>query len=383
MPVFICYGSVIQELSYIIEKSNGIFSELAKHRIKCFVISSPEEITSYLSEYKDEPSVIIFITISDEDRQSLFDHYSEFNFHKIVFSNTNVNTAYSNFSSITSNFYDDMENAISHLREKGCKNIALFNANPDGNHDRIRISTYEQLIYHTPLIFYKSKSFLHNILNLLRSNERIDAIICNNDYTAFRLMLILDAVDADWNEKLLVLSFSNTILSSLHNPSLSSVSLNYTTAGKRIATIYNLIKKDDQIAYIHLTMKNELFARETTRKNNPKGIIFSEQCSLDNKDVFEIDKQSNKCMALEKILLSCNFNALKIIHGLLLSKNVSEMSSDLYLHTESIKYHIKKLKSVLNCRTTAEVAAFLKTWIDPDKLKKVIIDYGTFSNYRK
>ena len=381
MPIFIHIAHCNQKSSYLLEKLRGLLLELKKHRINYFIISSPEELKKHLNENKNEPSSIVFFPHNEEERKSVFNLYSKFNINKIVASNANVNTAHSNYSSITSDFFSDMEDTISHLKEKGCKNIALFNVNPNGYHDKTRINTYMRHIYHAPLIFYKNESIPHAILELLNYNNRIDAIICNNDYTAFSLMLVLNSIDANWNEKLLITSFSNTILSGICTPSLSSISFNYTTAGKKIYTIHNLLS-DDEISHTHILMKNSLFKRETTQNNNPDGMIFSEHCTYSIEELFELTEPQKQCMELEKILLSCNISTLKIIHGLVLSKTIREICNDLFFHTDTVKYHIKKLKTALNFNTTAELSAFLKKWIDPEKFKEAIINDASFSTDR-
>ena len=383
MPIFLCYDSIKQRTAYGMEKYNGMSNEFTKRRIKFFSVYSPEELRAHLKEYKDENSSIVFFPNTEAQRDFYFERYSEFNINKIVFSNHNVQTATSNYSSVTSDFRGDMELALSHLKEKGCKKIALFNIDAIGNHDKTRVETYKRFIYHEPLIFYAAERLSQVLFQLFECKECIDAIICNNDYTAFHLMRVLNALDENWTEKVLVLSFSNTVLASISTPSLSSISLNYPSAGEKIAAIHTFINKNDQVAYMHLVMKNYLFARESTKFNNPAGIVFSEQKKFSEEEFAELFSSHSKCMPLEKILLSCNITGLKIIHSLMLSKSITEISNSLYLSNESIKYHIKKYKDSLGFKKTAELSSFFREWIDPDKLKDVIIKNDSFKSSRR
>ena len=373
MPIFLCYDSIMRQTPWSAEKYNGMINEFAKRRIKYFPVYSPEELREYLKKYENEESSIVFFPINDDERKFFFDRYKEFNIHKIIFSHHDVNTATSNFSSILSDFYGDMELAISHLKERGCEKIALFNANPTGYHDRLRIETYKQFIYHEPIIFLSDKT-IHPVLQRLVSHgEKIDAIICTNDFAAFCLMLALNKIDKDWNKKILLLSFSNTAISSLCYPSLSSISLNYTSGGKEIATIHNLIKKNPHMAYMHIVIKNCLAARETTENFNPSGIVFSELPRIGDDELIEITSPRTKCMSLEKLLAVCDDIDLKIMHGLILSRTIDEISKSLYLSYQTVKYRIKKFKAALDFSTTAELSAWLKLWISPDNLEKKIM----------
>ena len=102
-------------------------------------------------------------------------------------------------------------------------------------------------------------------------------------------------------------------------------------------------------------------------------MIFSEYNRLSEEQIVEITAPRAKCVELEKILTACDSTDLKIIHGLLLSKTIEEISKKLYLSYEAIKYRIKKIKNFLKFTTTAELSAWLKIWIDPSKLEEKIV----------
>lgn len=374
MPIFLCYDTVKPTSYWSAERYRGMTSEFSRRRIKYFSISSPEELKEHLKKYGEEDSSIVFFPTNENRHKYFLDRYSDFNIHKILLSNYSTNTATSDFSTVVNDFRGDMQLAISHLEEKGCKKIALFNADTCGYHDRLRIETYKQFVYHEPLIFFADKTVYPVISKLLECNEKIDAIICTNDFSAFCLMLVLNEIDRNWRDKILILSFADTILSSLSSPSLSSVSLNYEISGKEIATIHNSIKKSKNMAYMHIVMKSRLSARETTEKQNPEGMFFSEYDRLNEEKIIEITAPRAKCVELEKILTACDATDLKIIHGLLLSKTIEEISKNLYLSYETIKYRIKKIKKFLKFTTTAELSAWLKIWIDSSKLEEKIIN---------
>lgn len=374
MPIFLCHDSITRKTPWFVEKCKAMTNDFTKRRIKYFIVYSPEELSEYLKKYGNEDSSIVFFPINEHQRKFFFERYKDFNIHKIVFSHHDANTATSNFSSVLSDFYGDMELAISHLKEKGCKKIALFNASPIGYHDKLRIETYKQFIYHEPLIFPADKTIHPVMAELFKYGEKIDAIICTNDFVAFYLMLVLDKIDEDWNKKVLILSFSNTVISGLCSPSLSSISLNYTNGSKEIATIHSLVKKNAHMAYMHIVIKNYLSARETTEKQDPEGIVFSELPFFDKEELVKITAPQKKCMALEKLLASCDSTDLKIMHGLILSRTIDEISKNLYLSYQTIKYRIKKFKTALKFTTTAELAEWLKIWIDADNLEKNIMN---------
>lgn len=373
MPIFLCYDPVKRTTPWTEEKHRSMTNEFAKRRIKYFAISSPDELEGYLNDYKDEPSSIVFFPASETQRQYLFDRYEKFNLHPIIFSHHDVGVAASNFSYIMSDFYGDMRLAISHLKEKGCKNIALFCANPDSYHDRMRIETYKKFVENEPVVFTTDSKIYPALTKLGKYEGKLDAIICVNDFVAFCLFLILNKLDSNWKEKISVLSFSDTILSSLCSPLLSSISLNYTDGGKEVATIHRAIEKNSRMAYMHIVMKSMLAARETTKTENPTGMCFTEISKLSEDEIRRIIKPQSKCMTLEKLLARSDETDLAIIHGLVCKRALGDIASRLYLTRDTVKYRVKKFKEYMKCGTTSELADILSAWIDAGKLENMII----------
>ena len=374
MPIFLCYDPKKRTTPWTQEKYRSMTNEFSKRRIKYFSVSSPDELKEYLAQYPNETSSIVFFPSYEGERNYLFSRYGSFDINRIIFSHQDVDVAETNFSYVMSDFHGDMQLAISHLKEKGCKKIALFSANPNAYHDRMRIETYKKLIFHDPLVFTTNSKIYPAVEQLMTCNEKIDAIICINDFVAFCLMLILDSWDKDWGKKLLLLSFSGTILSSLCSPSLSSISFNYTDGGKEVATIHRTLEKNKRMAYMHIVMKSLLEKRETTLLENPCGMVFSDYGEYDYEIIKAVIAPQRKCMPLEKLLAMSDESDLAAIHGLVEGATLSKIAERLYLTRDTVKYRVKKLKEALNCSSTNELSEFLKRWIIPQNLEQMIIE---------
>lgn len=372
MPIFLCYDPSRRKTPWAAEKYRSMTTEFTKRRIKYFTVSTPEELEGYLKEYPGEASSIVFFPSSEPQRQYLFNRYGKFNINKIIFSHQDVGVAETNFSYIMSDFYGDMELAISHLREKGCKSIALFCANLDSYHDRMRADTYNSFVGDSALIFETTDKIYPALESLMKCNERIDAIICVNDFVAFCLMLVLDELDKNWREKLLVMSFSNSIISGLCSPSLTSISFNYIDGGKEVATIHRALEKNNRMAYMNIIMKSQLYARETTEKENPAGMVFSEYRDYDYETMKSIIAPQKKCMALEKLLALSDPTDLEIMQGLISNMTFEDIAKKLFLTREAIKYRVKKFKDYLKIDKTKEITLLLKRWISAENLDAMI-----------
>lgn len=375
MPIFLCYDPAKRTTSWTQEKHQSMISEFTKRRIKYFSISSPEELAAHLKMHPDEPSTLVLFPSSEPERQYLFARYAGFPVHRIIFSHHDVHPAERNFSSVMSDFHGDMETAISHLRSRGCKKIALLGVNMSGYHDKLRAETFKHFSgEENPLIFHTNGKIYPCLHELLACKEQIDAIICINDFFAFPLMLILNVLDRDWSKKLSILSFSDTLLSGLCSPSLTSLSMNYIDGGREVVTIHNAIRKNPKMAYMHIVMKSAFSARETTLTQSPCGINFSEFEDFTDEQIKEIIAPQRKCMALEKLLRISDETDLAIMHGLIIGATLAEIASRLYLTRDAIKYRVRKFKEMLKCESTKELSAVLQLWIDPAKLEERIIN---------
>lgn len=374
MPIFLCYDPAKRTTSWTQEKHQSMISEFTKRRIKYFSVSSPDELSAHLKMHPNEPSSLVLFPSGESERRYLFARYANFDVHRIIFSHHDASLAESNFSSIMSDFHGDMQTAISHLRSRGAKRIALLGVNLGGYHDKLRAETFKHFSgEEDPIIFYTSGKIYPCLHTLLTCKERIDAIICVNDFFAFALMRALHTFDKDWNQKLLLFSFSDTILSGLCAPSLTSLSLNYIDGGREVVTIHNAIQKNPKMAYMHIVMKSALSARETTNALSPCGITFSHFEQMPEEKMKEIIAPQRKCMALEKLLRLSDETDLAIMHGLITQTTLTEIASRLYLTRDAIKYRVRKFKEMLKCESTKDLAAILRLWIDPVKLEEMII----------
>ncbi len=375
MAVFLCYDPAPLTSCWTHDKRESMIAEFNRCRIKYYIISSPHELEEILKADKDEKSSIVFFPTTEEERKYLFDRYDKFELNKIIFAYHDVDIFESDFSYVMSDFRGDMRLALTHLRQKGCKKIALLGVKETSYHDRMRAETFKRFAYEdNPRIFYTDSKIYPCLTELMHCETRIDAILCINDFFAFSLIGFLNAFYKGWEKKLLVLSFSNTRLSELFSPSLSSIPFNYINGGKEVVTIHKAISKNNDLSYMHIVMKSSLSARETTVNTSPPGIVFSNtKCASENEIINKL-VPFKKCMALEKLLGVSDETDLKIIHCLILGMSLSEIGTALYLTRDTIKYRTKKFKEYLKVDSTPTLSGLLATLISKDKLAKMIAD---------
>ena len=370
MPIFVSCPKALLHACWGQEKLGSIFDEAAKKRIKCYYVSSRAELLAYESAYLAEPSSLVIIPGNEQELLQCRAEFADLPLHIILFAHHDHDILESEFSYVMSDFSDAMQRAVKHLRGRGCEHLALFSVNPRSYHDCCREKTFRRFSgMETPLVFSLRENRLDNVKQLLAMREPIDALLCVNDVTALSLMPLFCALDADWNRKMLLLGFSDTVLGALHRPSLTSFSLGFAEGGAEVVHIHRAVQKNPQLACMHAIMKTTLFVRDTTAAEAPRGICFADYPRLPDAQIDALYASGKKLMCLENLLRSCDRTDYRLMLALMDGMSQGEMAEHLYLTVDSIKYRVRKLKRMLGISTVRELATFLCKWLDRDRMQ--------------
>ena len=152
------------------------------------------------------------------------------------------------------------------------------------------------------MVFDLGNGLVDCISELVSCRDRIDGLICINDFCALPLMRVLDRLDPDWNAKMLMLGFSDTTLAALHKPALTSVSLNYEDGGRAVVRLHRMLAKHEDMAHLHFIMKSSLLLRDTTEAAFPPGMRFSEMTPVSDAEIFRLICTRKHFMMLENLL---------------------------------------------------------------------------------
>ena len=370
MPIFIDRRMDQYPTCWNRAKLTGLFEEAAKKRIKCHFVSSREDVLTHEDELRSEPSSLVLFFDSNEDPSSLLSEYEGLPISPIVFAHHIHNMLEDEFSYVMSDLAGAMREAVWLLKARGCRNLALFAVDFTRNHDICRVESFKR-IYGTdePLVFDLGNGLVDCISKLVSCCDRIDGLICINDFCALPLMRVLDRLDPDWNEKMLMLGFSDTTLAALHKPALTSVSLNYEDSGRAVVRLHRMLAKHEDMAHLHFIMKSSLLLRDTTGVTMPLGMCFSEIPLLSDDEISWLINTRKHFMTLENLLNYADTVTLRLMLGLMDGKTVDSISKELFFSKDGLLYHLRKLKSAFEMESAKEIAAFLCTWINRDALE--------------
>ena len=350
----------------------GILEEAARRHIKCLSVASRDELLTKAASYSEPSSLVLFLSTYKEFESSL-QEYSDITMPVIIFAHNIYDTCSTEFSYVMSDASSAMRQAVSHLKEQGAARLALFSVNTKSNYDVCRLETFKHITDNeSPIVFTRTHGLKSCITQLLSCKEKIDGLICTNDLEALKLMHVLNALDADWNSKMLLLGSNDTALSSIHHIPLTSTTLNYFECGKEIVSLHLHISKNPEIAHSHTVIKSKLQKRSSTSKANPCGICFSDYTPPSDEYLSKLLCASDKLMTLENIISTSNQPILKLLFGILEDKTINQIADELYFSRDNVLYHLRKIRQALHVNNTEELRNLLSRWIDADALDRYI-----------
>ena len=372
MPIFIDLRKDRSATCWRRLKMAGVTEEAAKRRIKCFFVHSREELLTLAAAYT-EPSSLVLLLASNKEIREAKAEYADIPMPIIVFAHHIYDPLADEFSYVMSDLSGSMRRAMAHLEAQGATRPALFAVNYHSNHDYCRVQTFKRITgIEDPLVFDLSQGVTVCVRKLLACKEPIDALLCTNDFCALRLMHVLDMLDMDWNRKMLMLGFTDSNLSALHAPALTSTSLNYFAAGQEVVSLHRRLAKNTEVAHLHTVMESKLQKRESTAAFHPCGIRFSELAPLNDAALADSLRLSDRAMVLENLLGEADDTTLRLLLGLLREQSTERIAAELFFSKDNVLYHLRKIRHALHTESTKELCALLRRWVDADALEAYI-----------
>lgn len=206
------------------------------------------------------------------------DHFSKFNvFNVPVVFYDRVPTAFP-ASKVTIDDYEAAFKATEHLIEIGCKNIAHIAGSQKTNIFKRRVEGYKAALTKHGLKIVKNLICYTNSLSyeegvacakkLLSQKNVPDGIFCANDYTAISAIQVFTKAKYLIPQQLAVVGFSNYPVSSIIEPTLTTIDDRAFEMGQTVAKmlIRQIEEKDQLIASESILIKTDLLLRDSTRK---------------------------------------------------------------------------------------------------------------------
>lgn len=165
--------------------------------------------------------------------------------------------------------------ATNYLLRTGKRKIAVVLGRKEVNVYEQRLEGYKMAIkeakieYDEDLIIHETSGdsgLYQSITELLKRDSTIDAIFATNDHKAIVTLKVINDLGIRVPEDISVLGFDNIKLSTMLNPSLSTVSQPFYEMGKLAARkLYNVINEEDFVEPRVDVLNTEIIIRKSTK----------------------------------------------------------------------------------------------------------------------
>lgn len=328
----------------------GITSEAKKEHIKTeFLYVSIEEIPQI--SYKNE--IVLLLGFSEAFVTSSIIHLSALNNTVIVLHNRSPIYG-GKINTVSIDREQVMLKCISYLQMCGKKNTAFLGYN------KVSMSAlhYESVFrkYFPPENLFENYDSVDRLCQRFLANyKKFDSVICFTD--KFAILLINKAMEMGIKipDELFVMGIGGTKISALTTPSVTTISPSYYKCGETGVSMINLINPSVSEP-IHITLKSELFERESTAN-----IKYDDEC---DKIVLPLKENATHAShdinfagvnKLEKLFTAFDDVDKKIFQKLLENKTYEQISDEIPLGLSTIHYRMNKWFSISEIENKKEL----------------------------
>ncbi len=263
-----------------------------------------------------------------------------------------INTIFSDLSGGINMLYD-------YMTFHGKKKIALYGITPDAISDEVRKNSFLSYRNSESDIYYHTSSLEQCFNDFIVNIDRYDAVICANPYSAISLLKRLGG------KKIFLACCGTSMLFEL--PFFAGITHTYTpvTFSQIFLDVYRMLISNRMISSINIYITNELYVSETTDYLPPPDKCGAmQQSSFKNNLTFYADREVSEMQKIELLVQKSDKIDLIILERILENKTYAQISDELYMSTNGIKYKLKKMFEICGVSSKNELCELLRKHIN-------------------
>lgn len=323
------------------------------------------------------PDVIIVTGGAFEYIHTVIDALKKAN-KRIVFAGLDADPFGNNISCATPSRKSEIDLLFRYFYGCGKNKTALVGFRTDGINDMTRYyaALNAAAVYKSSFtdkdIFFSNSDMKTCLESFLPSAKNYQAIICPNDATSLCLINACIANNISVPDDLYVASFSNMKIGEYAKPSLTSVAMDFTTAGMQSFFVWQLMNEHaDQDIIIKIQVSSKLIVRQSTGYEplRPLSKITAIPAE-DEEDVF-VDKFYEDSMIrplidIENCLSHCDDLDMKILSGLFDGVSYEALAERYFISISTIRYRLSNIYADAGVSSRNEFETFIRKMLGKD-----------------
>lgn len=288
----IFYSYVVEGISQIASKKDYQLILSDVNRVLYIPDASERELELFRQFAKSRVDGIIFASVVNNEKMESYiprvrAEVNRFKYTPIVSIERDL-TMYG-VPSVSFNGYENSKKAVQHLVDAGCKKIC-FVAGPDfASISNERLNGYldvlkENNLESDPSRMISKGDYSHQggyraMKELLDNVPDVDGVFCANDQSAIGALKVLKEYKKNIPEEIKIIGYDDIFVSSIIEPSLSTIHIRKRHAGKEAAKIlFQLIDQGECADYKaqNVQLAGRLVVRKSTSKNVSEDWILTD-----------------------------------------------------------------------------------------------------------
>ncbi len=316
--------------------------------------------------FGDQPKLIILIGTSISWMPEVMEHFDHLGVKCIVISYNPASSATAQ-GVVRMDHLSGMQTLLTYLEQCRKTRVALYGLNLNSSADVMKKECFSawNAVREEGQIFnaFNNPASLEACYQAFRKERsRFDAVICVNDFVAVSLLRRLQADGVRVPEDLFVLSFGNSILSAQVQPSITTVTLEHEELGKQAVNLYAFIVKQDMATSVSVRVRCKLLVRDSTANipfDQTRRLSTLQGRYLSHVDFYS-DPEAEQLMNIENLLSGCDDTDWAFLRGMLSGLGTEELEERLFLSSSALRYRLKRLMNVAQCKTRGEFQKLLE-----------------------
>lgn len=265
-------------------------------------------------------------------------------------------------SCVSSELREATDYLLDALARDGRHAPALYGCNPESYTDLARKDCFlssPMLKANENDIFYNAGSLAKCFSHFTEHIGEYDSVICVNSYAALHLVRGLQ--QAGMEQKVRVTAFGDTLLARRFCPELLTVSAQYEEFGRAALSVCELLAKNPALNAVSVTVKWKISDGRSPELRTAVP-LSSPAVSPAADEQFYRDGELRNMLELENMLNACGETELRILDLALSGASNEEIASKCFLSENTVKYHLKKLRTLCGCRSKDELLDRLRDY---------------------
>lgn len=374
VALFVLCDPRYQKTFWCDEKLRGIRDAVARRRQKFHFFTSVEALETAAAKLDEDSSVIVLFDSIPYIRR-IAPTLARLPIHVILTGTSgNIRLPFS-YSCISPDMDTCGRTIVEYLYSQGKKRIAQIAISQDSWSDIGRADAIAKYIpAENYRVFYIEKSMEDTYAAFLAERENYDAVLCATDYVAISLIEYLKARGA-YDESLFLITHGDTVLAKLYDIGITSFTVNYYACGEAAVKLHY-----DRSRYgwsaVSILLRNEMVIRDSTANApyKPSNPLLLPMDWNPSRPPLVFPLITYHIGQLGRFLATCEIADLRLIYCMLMGYSYEKMSEACFLSVEAVKYRLRKIRDAIGVGSRRETTAFIRTYVQPEKLLALIAE---------